>query len=277
MKTGTKIYLVLLIIGLAMIITSVMDALTLFKEGSRNISNLEMEDYADGDMVTGKVELVLDVVATLETSDTIYGIPYHKSETPYYLIWVHTDHDYGETYGYFMLLHAKKESTIKTLDNIMDDTYNFMTDETGNYVMNTKGLVVDTKCVSTPKEVRDYTKEYFDEVFPGYDDRCVMDVTLEQTDYGRTKMLPFLGLAVMVIPTIIFIASKKKTQTYKNSRTTYVNEGPSTESLMSEYGSAPAAGGGRRYNPDAYAGSTSENLGQMDEISLDDLHKDDSQ
>lgn len=270
MSFGTKLYIVMLIVGIVMIITSVGDSIRLFKDGSDLLSSRKLGEIEQGEMMTGNMEYVFDTIATLESSNTIYGIPVSKKTTPYYLVYVDRKDE-----GFYILVHATTDESIKTMDNIMHDTQNLLMDETGYYVMNTKGLSMDTKAIHTPDKVKEYLYEYFaDADYSRSDVDALIDaeITLEQIDYDRTKVLPFIGVGVVVLPTIIFLASRNKAKKYKSSRTTYVNEGPSTEALMNEYNNAPQGYGGRRYNPESYnTGGSSYEPGAMDELNPDEI------
>lgn len=246
LKTRITLFKVLMIfIGVIMIIFSVGDALAVLKKDFGKLYDKGREDYEDGELVTGKVEYVIDVVAQLESSNTVYGIPVSKSVTPYYLCFV--EHETEDAYGYFLLIHATDEDSIKAMKDLMFSP------------SSAKPIAMEFKTKIIPEEVMDYTLEYMvGDDFTEQDARDLLaPYMLEEADYGQMKLLPLIGLVITIIPIIMFIVSAKKNRAYKSSRTHYVNEAPTDP-----YNAPPVTANGtpaapmRRYSADAYEAHT---------------------
>lgn len=268
----------LIIIGIVMIIFSVGDAKAVIQKDFGKIYDKGKDDYIVDELVTGKIEYVDGVVAEMESSQTVYGIPVRKSVTPYYLCEVEND----EGMGYFLIVHATDKDSIEKLNKMMYGS-------DGSYGMEFKTVVI-------PEEVMDYTLEAFAEIGIA-DDVAKMNMAnymLEEADYGQMKLLPLFGLLLAVVPTLMFIFSWRKNRAYKSSRTHYVNAGggdlyntaPATNGEpMKRYSAAAyeahtTPGGvpqenlapqGRRYDPSAYSGGEGYEPGEMDSIDTTNL------
>ena len=262
---GFKI--ILLVVGIAMIAMSMGDAVKIWKSDFAKLYDKSITGFNEDELVTGKIEYVIDPIATLESSQTVYGIPVSKKMTPYYLCLIPYNEKTGED-GYYIIVHATKDDTIKVMDYALE----YMNDGE-----------------SSDAEIKSY----------------IADMMLEEKDFGAAKWEPLLGLVITLIPIVWFIISKKRTQAYKNSRTHYVNQGPSdpyntapvpregaSGQPMRRYspeaynahtyagGISPEQGGvqqngqqsaGRRYDPSAYGGGGDYQPGEMDSIDTSNL------
>ncbi|MDO4944940.1 MAG: hypothetical protein Q4E74_07045 [Ruminococcus sp.] len=266
-SVGVRIYIVVLIIGLFMVISSAGDAITLFTKDAVNLNGKEISEFYEGEMVQGKAEYVWDTIATLETSRTVYGIPVSKSSTPYYLVYVNFDADTSN--GYYVLMHITDKETITGMDSLMMETERLlMSDGESTMINNIKPIGLNTKTVKIPGEVKEYLYRYFEEggMTKAECDELVADCVLEQCDYTQAKILPLIGLGLMLISTLIFFAGRKG----KKSKTTYVNEFPSG-GFVPQNGNAQNTSDSTAQNP--YYSDNSGTSGQMDEINTDDIFK----
>jgi len=267
-SVGVRIYIVVLILGLFMVISSAGDAITLFKDGTVNLGSKKISEYSEGEMVHGKVEYVFDTIATLETSKTVYGVPYSKSQTPYYLVYVNYDEDMAN--GHYVLMHITDKDAITKMDNLMIQTQNLLMSDSDNPIIsNVKPIALNTKTVKVPGEVKEYLYEYFEEggISKAECDEMVADCVLEQCDYKQAKIFPLIGLGIMIISTIIFFAGRKG----KKSKKTYVNEFPPAGFVPQNGGYQNTSANGNAQNP--YYQDNSGTSGQMDEINTDDIFK----
>lgn len=266
-SSGLQIYIVVMILGLCMTLLSAGDAITLFTKENQNISSKKITDFNDGEMVYGNVEYVFDVVATMETQHTIYGIPYKTDNTPFYLVYVNYDSEGAN--GFYVIFHATNENTISAMDNLMNATQNLILygDEAS-----TSPLSINTKTKAMQSEVKEYLYEYFEEGDMSKeecDEITVTSLMLEELNYTQAKLLPLIGIGIMVIATIIFIVLK----VHKKSNTTYVNEIPSSSQLNNYNNSVPIptdSKPAKRYYTDD---SNQNNSGEMDSINPDDYFK----
>ncbi len=257
-SAGVRIYIIVLILGLFMVISSAGNAITLFTEGTVSLNGKKISEYYEGEMVYGKAEYVFDTIAILETSKTVYGIPYSKSQTPYYLVYVNYDADMAN--GHYVLMHVTDKESITSMDNLMISTQNLLLSEDDSQtISNVKPISLNTKTVKIPSEVKEYLYQYFTEAGMTKEecDEMVADCVLEQCDYTQAKIFPFIGLGLIVLSTLIFFAGRKG----KKSKRTYVNEIPPSYSYVPQNGST---------QNDANASYTP---GQMDEISQNDIFK----
>lgn len=266
-SVGVRIYIVVLIIGLFMVISSAGDAVTLFTKDKVNLNGKKISEFYEGEMVQGKAEYVFDTVATLETSRTVYGVPVSKKITPYYLVYVNFDAE-GEN-GYYVLMHVTSDDAINRMSNLMLSTQSLLLSETDTpNISNVKPIALDTKTVKVPSEVKEYLYQYFEEagMTRAECDEMVADCVLEQCDYTQAKIFPLIGLGLMVLSTLIFFAGRKG----KKSKTTYVNEFPSG-GYVPQNGNSKNTADSTAQNP--YYSDNSGTSGQMDEINTDDIFK----
>lgn len=270
-SVGVRIYIVVLILGLFMVISSAGDAITLFKDGTVNLSTKKLSEYSEGEMVHGKVEYVIDTIATLETSKTIYGIPYSKSQTPYYLAYVmNYDEEKDRMHNHYVLMHITDKDDIIKMNKLMTQTQDMLMSDRDNPIIGSVNpIALETKTVKMPDEVKEYLYDYFEEggISKADCEKLVADCVLEQCDYKQAKIFPLIGLGIMVISTIIFFAGRKG----KKSQKTYVNEFPPAGFVPQNGGYQNTAANGNAQNP--YYQDNSGTSGQMDEINTDNIFK----
>lgn len=243
---------VAVIVGILMIVFSMGDAVKIWKKDFGKIYEKGRTDYSEDELITGKIEYVFGTVATLESTQTVYGIPVKKQLTPYYLCFVTPDK--GDEY--FVIVHATDKDTIKTMDSLTIHT-NFVFDHPEQKVTsNTDPVYLEVKARPVPEEVMGYTMEYMKTLELSENDikKMFADYMLEEQDFSTAKFLPLIGLVIALIPILMFIVSKKRAKSFKNSRTHYVNQGPDEY-----YNTPPSNTGGepmRRYSAQAYEAHT---------------------
>lgn len=284
------IKVILFFVGIMIMFFSFGDAKAIWTNDIGKIYDKGMHDYDEGELVTGKMEYVFDVVAQLESSQTMYGIPVSKKITPYYLCGI----PYNEATdkgGYFIIVHVTDKKSIEAMDELMRKS-NY-----GENPANGKPVALEYRTKFIPDEVMDYTMEYLvDDEFTEQDAKSMLAVyMLEETDYDSDKFMPLIGLIITLIPVIMIIVSRRKIAGYKSTRTHYVNEEPTDPyntapvtsdgtpaAPMKRYSSgayeAHTAAGGlpqqttqNSYDPSAYGGSDNYQPGEMDSIDTTNL------
>ena len=295
--------LLLVFIGIAMTVMSFGDAMAVWKKDIGKLYDKGRTEFNEDELVSGKIEYVLDPIAILVKQKTAYEIPVKKEKTPYYLCIVPGDEMAGiETY--LLIVHATDKDTINSMDSLIFST-SFALDHLGEDVKsNKKPVALETKTRPIPAEVMDYALEYMRDGESTDEElkRLMADYMLEEVDYGTLKFEPLLGIVITLIPIIWIIISRRKAQAYKSSRTHYVNQGPADNyntapvpragasgqpmrryspdayeahtyagGISPQQGGQPMQQSGRRYDPSAYGGSSGENLGEMDSIDTTNL------
>ena len=240
--------IVAFVIGIMMIIFTMGDALKIWKKDFGKIYEKGRTDYAQDELITGKIEYVIDTVATLESTQTVLGIPVKKQLTPYYLCLITNDENNGED-NYCVLVHATNKDTIKTMDSLVIHAL----EHAGEKVTSsTEHVALELKAKPIPDDVMDYTMKYLQS--GGTSEReikeLLADYMLEEQDFSTARFMPLFGFIIAAIPLLMFIVSRKRARAYKNSRTHYVNQGPANN-----FSAPPSNAGGepmRRYSAQAY-------------------------
>lgn len=269
-------------IGIFMMIFSMGDAIKIWKKDFGKIYDKGRTDYAEDELITGKIEYVVGTVATLESSQTVYGIPVKKELTPYYLCIIRND-EKTDAEDYCVLVHATNKDTIKAMDSLTIHTQFALAHQGEKVTSNSKPVALELKARPVPEEVMDYTMEYMKGSDMSESDikKMFADYMLEERDFSTDKFMPLFGFIVALIPALMFIVSRKRAKAYKASRTHYVNQGPPVD-----YNTPPSNAGGepmRRYSAQAYethsyprgygadSNNTQETIGEMDSIDTSNL------
>ncbi|MBP5267331.1 MAG: hypothetical protein J6Z29_01945 [Ruminococcus sp.] len=270
------------VIGVLMIIFSMGDAVRIWKKDFGKIYEKGRTDYAEDELITGKIEYVFGTVATLESTQTLYGIPVKKQLTPYYLCYITYDENKGKD-EYCVLVHATNKDTIKTMDGLVIHTQ-FALDHAGEKVTSsTKPVALELKAKPIPDDVMDYTMKYLKggETSEQEIKKMLADYMLEEQDFSTARFMPLFGFIIAAIPVLMFIVSRKRARAFKSSRTHYVNQGPPVD-----YNTPPSNAGGepmKRYSAQAYethsyprgygadSNNTQETIGEMDSIDTSNL------
>ena len=273
------------VIGVLMIIFSMGDAVRIWKKDFGKIYEKGRTDYAEDELITGKIEYIVGKVATLESSQTVYGIPVKKKLTPYYLCIIPNDKKTGKE-SYYVLVHATNKDTINKMNALITPT-RFVLEHPGEEVTSPhEPVALELKARPVPEEVMDFTKSYMNMGNAKMSDsdikKTFADYMLEERDFSTDKFMPLFGIIVALIPALMFIVSRKRAKAYKASRTHYVNQGPPVD-----YNTPPSNAGGepmRRYSAQAYEthsyprgyntdnnNNTQETIGEMDSIDTSNL------
>ncbi|SEK78222.1 DUF6709 family protein [Ruminococcus albus] len=247
--------IVAFVIGILMMIFTMGDAIKIWKKDFGKIYEKGRTDYAQDELVTGKIEYVLGTVATLESTQTVYGIPVKKQLTPYYLCYITYDENKGKD-EYCVLVHATNKDTIKTMDSLVIHTQ-FALEHAGEKVTSsTEPVALELKAKPIPDDVMDYTVKYLQggETSEQEIKKMLADYMLEEQDFSTARFMPLFGFIIAAIPVLMFIVSRKRARAFKNSRTHYVNQGPANN-----FSAPPSNAGGepmKRYSAQAYEAHT---------------------
>lgn len=269
------------VIGVLMIIFSMGDAVKIWKKDFGKIYEKGRTDYAEDELITGKIEYVFGTVATLESTQTLYGIPVKKQLTPYYVCLIPYN-EKTDTEGYYVLVHATNKDTIKLMDGRIIQTQFALEHPDEELTGGTGPVSLELKAKPIPDEVMDYTIKYMKNSETSEEEIKAMlaDHMLEEQDFSTLKFLPLFGFIIAAIPLIMFIVSKKRAKAFKSSRTHYVDQGPHVD-----YNTPPSNAGGepmKRYSAQAYETHTyprgynadndqQERSAEMDSIDTSDL------
>ena len=243
------------VIGILMMIFTMGDAVKIWKKDFGKIYDKGRTDYAEDELVTGKIEYVLGTVATLESTQTVYGIPVKKQLTPYYLCYITYDENKGKD-EYCVLVHATNKDTIKTMDSLVIHTQ-FALEHAGEKVTSsTEPVALELKAKPIPDDVMDYTMKYLQDGETSEQEikKLLADHMLEEQDFSTARFMPLFGFIIAAIPLLMFIVSRKRARAFKNSRTHYVNQGPANN-----FSAPPSNAGGepmKRYSAQAYEAHT---------------------
>ncbi len=275
------IYIFALIMGIMLTMVSFEDSVNIFKKNISKLSTKTMNDVSLDELLTGKVEYVIQPVAELETTRTINGIPVKKERTPYYLVYVNEDKKMPDgDYGFFVIIHATDKDTIEKMDSLMLHTQNYLdaVSSGGSITSSTvKPQSLEFKALAIPDEVMEYTYEceWFEGISQKEIDSMTCDMMLEEKNFDTLKYEPFMGIGVILLATLIFIATKPR---YKTKRTHYVNEYPSDKELIDKFNAPPTPYNGstnpnaaRRYNPASYEQDSAS--AEMDSIDTSDIYR----
>ena len=243
--------IVVIVIGVFMTIFYFKDAVTIWKGDQARLYEKGREDYETGELVSGKLNYALDVVATLESSQTVYGVPVTKKLTPYYLCVVPADEKTGAE-GYFLIVHVTSDEGIEKLDELVDKTQAADSDE--DYA-NIEPVYMEFTTRPVPDEVMDYAVEYLDDGTWSEDERreSIAICMLDETKFSAVRFFPLVGLVIALVPILLYFISKKRVHSYKSSRTHYVAPDNGID-----YNTPPERRDGadptatRRYSADAY-------------------------
>ncbi len=185
-------------------ITSAPAAVKLYTEKPNELSKVNSGDIEEGEYYEGDVDLVMDVIAEMETTHKSHGITTSKDVTPYYLVML------NESYA---IVHVSNDDLIEQMNDLMDDTWDFLD---GNTEELPKPIHIQTKAVETESELQPYIYDYFEEA--GYSkeecDDIVEDSVLQTQVYKNVKKIPlitgaaFIVLAVITI--LVFVKSGRK-------------------------------------------------------------------
>ena len=251
MKRIVSVYIVAMLIGLFMVITSIGDCMNLVKNEPAEFSTKTLENFKEGEMVEGNVQYVFDVVATLETSKTMYGVPYHKEETPYYLVMV-TDKD--DIIQGYVVMHITNKNNITQFDKLSLSTYKLMTDENYNGDL-PDPVKVQTKTQEMPKDLKKCVYDYFADggMSKSECDELVSNYVLEQKNFETLKKMPIYGAAIMIVSTVIFLIILFAVKGRKKK--VYVNEIPNFNAANPDFNATN--NGNNYYSAPQNAASTS--------------------
>lgn len=288
-KTRIIVFLVgLIILGGIMTVSGTKNAATIWKKDFATLDK-GIGDYREGELIKGEIEYVLDPIATLETTHTVYGVPTKKEQTPYFMCIIPQTEAED---SYFIIVHATNKDDISALRSLYGSTISAMGISDVEFEHTSKPVKMDLISKSIPPEVQTYAEQYLTEA--GYTTaeigNIMADLMLEQAYFDNMKYNPFIGLALMVVPgaLLIFLWKRSKGRTVyvgadrmQNSAPGQMTNGaapgrydPSAygQTQGSETPVQPTGAPTRRYDPSAYTKGTGYTEGQMD--SIDTTHLD---
>ena len=274
----------LVVIGVIMAVFTFKDAVAIWKNDIGKIYQKGIDDYEEGELVSGKIEYVLGAVATLESTQTVYGIPVSKERTPYYLCVVPYN-EKTDTEAYLLLVHATDKDTINNMEKLIYHTEFTLENPDMEITSSTEPCRIEGKTAVIPDDVMNYALEYLGDEYKSKDD---LDGTmpiymLNEMNYSIARFYPLFGVLLAAAPIVLHMINKRRAHAYKSKRI------PGTEQYNApDFNSAPVDRDGniaapvRRYSSDSYAahtryrGQTGEETsdyreGEMDSIDTTNL------
>ncbi|MBR1863616.1 MAG: hypothetical protein IJ806_05980 [Ruminococcus sp.] len=267
---GKVISVVLILAGLFLLLGSGRDAFELYLHGSRTTEELGVWDINEGDMIEANINCVYMVFERAEAPTQFHGVPVGKTiqkvmglfmknkdeeKNYYYHVFIFTQRPnaFGDT-TMDAVVHAADEETREKLDDIYMKTRVYeqrYSDFLENYrngktveqpKIDWEPLRLETKAVEMDTELRDQIYDYLGSTTR--EDKMITDEKLlgpllECRSYKTVKAQAWAGLALVMVPIIITLIGRERTQRYKSNREKYEADGPSMKKLMKEYGSAP--------------------------------------
>ena len=155
-----------------------------------------------GEYVQVGVDVCFDWYA--ETTHKVNGIPTGKEK--HCIIMLEN--------GDIMSLTVKGKKKYKVIDEIIDDTWNYMYDETGNSTLHTP-VIFEGKITNVGSEVSKYYREYMSELSDGFNDAWgyrpnYYELTIDTTDNKVSTLFWYIGGALLVALFIFGIVACKK-------------------------------------------------------------------
>ncbi|MBR1764863.1 MAG: hypothetical protein IJ746_05665 [Ruminococcus sp.] len=208
MKRSTVLLIALAVIGIVMGAVGLKDSIRIFKDDFSDLTAMKQTEFESGDLAEGELFLVIDQIATEETTRTYGFVPVSKSETPYYLV---TNDE-----CYFVISVGNKDRQ-KEFDDYCDKSFVYITDDTYT-VPAPDGLKVSAKASDMNSEVRGYLEDYCKNTLgmsdADYRELVVTDVCLSAVQYSSMKWMPFIGFGIAALSIVILIVLKKRSSRF---------------------------------------------------------------
>ena len=143
-----------------------------------------------GEYVQVGVDVCFDWYA--ETTHKVNGIPTGKEK--HCIIMLEN--------GDIMSLTVKGKKKYKVIDEIIDDTWNYMYDETGKSTLHTP-VIFEGKITNVGSEVSKYYREYMNDLSDGFQNAWgyrpnYYELTIDTTDNKMSTLFWYIGGALMV-------------------------------------------------------------------------------
>ncbi len=217
MDRGVRLSLLVVLIGLILTVLSVSDTYALMFR-HEELLDKTYKEFEKGEMISGKIDYVVGRVETGEMKKTIYGIPYSKAESVYYLIVLNG--------GYVVI---ESDEGISKLDEIYDATQDMLAGKITE--MPVSAYEIETKAVEVTSDEEAMLDTYFlskgdpsdPEMISGENWQASMYV-LHETSYAKIIVQISVALGIFVIGCVmLYIFNKRKPI---EGETVYVNEFP---------------------------------------------------
>lgn len=226
-KFLNSLFAVLLILGIAGVVTSFSDAMVILKGDTVSLNEATKSDFDKKALIEGDVYYVYDCIAIEEVKNTRYGVTTSTEETNFYLIESYDksilENDYDDSYVPLTLIYSTaNKSEIARLDSMVEDWYAY---EEAAY----NGEDVDFPEKTFPlvgmiteyddKELIKYRDEYIAEITEDLDtylDTYCVDMIIERTSPDSVRNIFFITIGLGVVGLVglicVFVSSKKKKQ-----------------------------------------------------------------
>lgn len=185
-----------------------------YENCENDITIMASSEYHDKQNVYGSVLYLYGCFCEETTTTTSYGVETSSSVTgSYYLMPIVSDNEDDEKY---ITVLVKNKNSVKMMEAITDDTYDYLNDEEVEW----HDFFITGKVKPLESDVRSYLIDWFkaNEWFDSYDtstmNQYIVPYEIEEYDAdARIKsglIMSAIGLGALVIIAIIFIVSSRK-------------------------------------------------------------------
>lgn len=185
-----------------------------YENHENDITIMAGSEYHDKQNVYGSVLYLYGCFCEETTTTKTYGVETSSSVTgSYYLMPIVSDNEDDEKY---ITVLVKNKNSVKMMDAITDDTYDYLNDEEVEW----HDFFITGKVKPLESDVRSYLIDWFkaNEWFDSYDtstmNQYIVPYEIEEYDPdARIKsglIMSAIGLGALVIIAIIFIVSSRK-------------------------------------------------------------------
>lgn len=146
-------FIVIAVLGILLLVISIKDKIELAKPPA-NIAEMTEDDFYNGRFVEGDIYEIWEKFATMETSDTIFGISYNKKTSAYYYA-MPLETSFTTGIPKFVALSVRDSSDVIIADRMVEESLDYYNNDIElETVMHIKGKVTKLKGDG---------KKYFDE------------------------------------------------------------------------------------------------------------------
>ena len=219
-NTKAKIFVIILIVGVAFAFAGLGDAMLIFKGKTVDLNKASISDLDKPALAEGNIDFVYGPFATYEESQKTLGITTSKRNTEFYVVGSFTAEDFenmsDEEFDevFWTVFSTSDKELIKRLDDAAQQWYDYLTDDELSYAA-IPDISIDFKgkLAKQPKD-DDYVEYYEDAI----DD--LSNVGIEESDFAECRIVTgnygtstlvifFIGIAAFVIGLVGLIMSAR--------------------------------------------------------------------
>lgn len=186
-------FIVIAVLGILLLVMSIKDKIELAKPPA-NIAEMTEDDFYNGRFVEGNIYEIWYEFATMQESDTIFGISYNTKTTGHYFVMpLETSFETGSLK--FVALSVRDSSDVATANKMVRETLNYYNNDVElETTMHVKGKITKLK-----GKGKDYFDEYID--FQGFipSDASVYYIINVGNDGKGTTTALLIGIGITVV------------------------------------------------------------------------------